>query len=113
GPDGAWHGTVKLAEGVYHYKFVVDGSQWKNDPNADKSLEVGDNYGGVNSGVLIGPDARKFPPPQPNHINTEGVLFDAKDPNDLNVVDMNHIRLRVRTQAGDVQEVIVNGSPLQ
>jgi len=30
---GAWHGTVMLAPGQYHYKFVVDG-QWKDDPRA-------------------------------------------------------------------------------
>src|SRR5690349_9694591 len=39
GGDNAWSATVKLNEGVQHYKFVVDGDKWVNDPNADKSLE--------------------------------------------------------------------------
>src|SRR5262245_43594674 len=47
GDDGAWRTTVRLGEGVQYYKFVVDGDQWKNDPKSDKSLDVGDNHGGV------------------------------------------------------------------
>src|SRR2546421_1309870 len=76
GNDGAWRTKIKLADGIYHYKFVVDGNQWKNDLAADRSLEVDDSHGGVNSGVVVGPDARKLPPPQPNHINKDGILFD-------------------------------------
>src|SRR5690606_23943752 len=61
--DGAWVVRLKLSPGVHHYKFVLDGNRWVNDPSADPSLNEPDNYGGVNSGVLIGPDARRFPPP--------------------------------------------------
>jgi 1,4-alpha-glucan branching enzyme len=43
GGDGVWRAAVPLAEGVHHYKFVVDGSNWVTDPKADASLNEGDN----------------------------------------------------------------------
>jgi len=107
-PDGdrVWTTTIKLDEGLYMYKFVIDaGSEdrrWINDPNADKELEAADGNGGNNSGILVGPDFRKLPEPKPDHINTDAVLFNRNDPTDFNL-SPNGIRIRVRTQAGDVQ----------
>src|SRR5262245_6218390 len=71
-----WRVSIPMSEGVHHYKFVIDGNKWVNDPKADKSLEEGDNYGGVNSGVFVGPDGRKLPKAQPNAINLEAVSHD-------------------------------------
>jgi len=51
GDDGVWRVTLKLKPGKYEYKFVVDGSQWMEDPaNPDK---VPDPYGGSNSLVTV------------------------------------------------------------
>ena len=100
-----WSADVKLTEGVHHYKFVIDGERWIGDPNADTQFDEDDNYGGKNSGVLIGLDTRKFPPPQPNHINADALLCDSTDPADVNVYAPRHVRLRVRTQSGDVETV--------
>lgn len=105
GNDGSWTAHVKLPQGTYLYKFVVDGDQWVNDPAADKSLEQDDGHGGMNSGVVIGKDARQLPPPQPNHINLDAVHHDPADPQDVNVVQANRVLFRVRTQADDVQRV--------
>src|SRR4029078_3956576 len=58
GAAGVWRAKIPLADGIYHYKFVVNGDQWKNDPNADKSLDVDDSHGGVNSSARGGPRAR-------------------------------------------------------
>ena len=107
GDDGIWRVRVALPEGTHHYKFVLNGDQWINDPNADKDLEVDDNYGGKNSGVVIGPDIRKAPPPKPDHINTDFVLHNANDAQDASPADAGKLRLRVRTQADDVQRVLV------
>src|SRR5690242_16835400 len=49
-----WSTTLDLEEGLHHYKFVIDGERWISDPNGDKSLEEDDNYGGKNSGVVVG-----------------------------------------------------------
>src|SRR3954471_7954267 len=52
--DGVYTVTVgNLNEGTAHYKFVVNGDKWFKDPNAETDLEIDDNYGGRNSGVVI------------------------------------------------------------
>lgn len=107
--DGVWETELSLTDGVYYYKFVVNGDQWKNDPKSDKELEVPDGYGGVNSAVLIGLDVRKLPPPKPNHINADALLFNPRDTADANGVDSKRLRLRLRAQAEDVQSVAVVG----
>jgi cyclomaltodextrinase / maltogenic alpha-amylase / neopullulanase len=99
---GLYFAEVPLAQGVHHYKFVINGDQWVNDPKSDRELEEPDGYGGVNSAVLIGPDIRQAPPPQPNHVNLEFVAHDADSSPD------GRLRLRVRAQAGDVEKVIAD-----
>src|SRR5687768_10467083 len=86
GSDGVWRASIPMAEGVHHYKFVIDGSKWINDPHADPSLNEGDNFGGVNSGVFVGADGRKLPPPPPNAINVDALNHDRTDLRDVNVV---------------------------
>ena len=49
--DGVWWVTLELAPGRYRYAFVVDGTQWRNDPNAPM---VEDDFGRANSVVTIG-----------------------------------------------------------
>jgi hypothetical protein len=90
--DGVWRGTVAMSEGIHHYKFVIDGNKWVPDPKADASLNEGDNYGGVNSGVFAGPDGRKLPPAQPNAIHDPALAHDRTDLRDQNVVSKNLIR---------------------
>lgn len=107
GDDGTWRTKLKLNEGIFHYKFVEDGNKWITDPKGDKSLEIDDNYGGKNSGILVGPDARSAPPPKPNAINREFIVF-RPDGGDVDVVSPNLLRLRVRAQANDVQAITVS-----
>ena len=104
--DGVWRASIPLAEGVHHYKFVIDGNNWVNDPKADPSLNEGDNYGGTNSGVFVGPDGRKLPPAQPNAINLDAVNHDRTDLRDVNVVSRELLLLALRMQADDAQKVV-------
>ncbi|HYO09616.1 MAG TPA: alpha-amylase family glycosyl hydrolase [Tepidisphaeraceae bacterium] len=106
GGDNVWSATVKLAEGVHLYKFVVNGDQWRPDPSAEKSLEVDDGHGGKNSGVLVGGEAEKFPPPKPNDIKPHATRHDSHDPRDASVFAAESLLLMVRTQADDVQRVV-------
>jgi serine protease AprX len=47
-PNGIWRAEIAAPPpGRYHYKFVVDGDRWVEDPN--NGLKVPDNYGGLNS----------------------------------------------------------------
>ena len=50
--DGSFTLARKLAAGKYQYKFVVDGTNWKEDPNARETAD--DGYGGKNAIVVVG-----------------------------------------------------------
>lgn len=102
-----WKTEIDLPEGVHYYKFVIDGQRWIEDPKADPELSVDDTFGGKNSGIWVGPDARKFPEPQPNLINGEGLIHHPDQLADANVVDEKTLRLRVRAQQKDVETVQV------
>jgi len=49
--SGPWRARLKLPAGIYHYGFIVNGSQWVSDPRAEKLLE--DGFGRENSLLLI------------------------------------------------------------
>lgn len=105
---GLWQAELPLPDGTHYYKFVIDGDKWMNDPNSDKELEVDDTFGGHNSAVLVGPDARKLPPPQKEAINSQGILFDLQSASDVNVAAKNLVRFHLRTQKDDAESVFVN-----
>jgi glycosidase len=102
----AYETAVRLDNGIHFYKFVVDG-QWTNDPASETDLEIPDNYGGKNSAVLIGLDARKLPPPQPDQINAQAIAFDPAEVRDCNVVSSSLLRLSLCTQADGVTDAAV------
>ena len=58
--DGSFTITKALAPGRYPYKFVLDGTNWKEDPNAAESVD--DGYGGKNSVVVVGEGAAAVAP---------------------------------------------------
>ena len=103
--DGSFGRMVFLQDGVHHYKFVVDGDRWVNDPGSDTALEQGDGHGGVNSAVLIGPDARRLPAPLEGEINTQIVRVIPAEP-----VTGELLLVRVRVQANDVESVTAHVS---
>src|SRR3954454_21547906 len=78
-----WHATFDLPQGTHYYKFVADDDRWLPDPKSAHDLDQDDNYGGKNSGVVIGPNIKKAPPPKPNHVNVELVRHDPADASDL------------------------------
>jgi hypothetical protein len=49
--DGRWVAELRLLPGVHHYVFVVDGTEWRRDPNA--ASQVDDGFGQVNSVLLV------------------------------------------------------------
>ncbi len=51
GDDGVWVAELQLPPGIYHYVFVVDGSEWRTDPNA--ASQVDDGFGQENSLLLV------------------------------------------------------------
>lgn len=61
GADGTFSITKALPPGRYQYKFVLDGSNWKEDPNAAETAD--DGYGGKNSVIVVGDAAGGAPAP--------------------------------------------------
>ena len=49
--DGVWTGRVALEPGVHQYMFVIDGTQWTTDPNADRYTD--DGFGNRNAVLVI------------------------------------------------------------
>lgn len=49
--DGVWTATVSMRPGVHEYMFVVDGSSWVTDPNAERYEE--DGFGNRNAVLAI------------------------------------------------------------
>jgi len=47
GKVGLWRGILKLTPGVYQYKFLVNGSEWREDPTNPRRLP--NDYGTMNS----------------------------------------------------------------
>ncbi len=37
-PEGTWTVTLSLKPGSYHYKFVINGDQWQEDPGNPNRL---------------------------------------------------------------------------
>ena len=60
GADGVWTITKKLNPGRYAYKFVVDGTNWKEDPTAKETTD--DGFGGKNAIVVVGAGAAAAAP---------------------------------------------------
>lgn len=109
---GMWTAKLRLEEGQYQYKFVLDAGtpkqKWIQDPAADPELKIDDGNQGFNSVMIIGPAAVKFPPAQPNNINAEAVIFNPTDASDLDAIDDKTFRVRVRTLGNDVEQAWIN-----
>lgn len=53
--DGVWVAELELPPGLYHYVFVIDGTEWRLDPRA--TSQVDDGFGEQNSVLLVAPRA--------------------------------------------------------
>jgi len=50
--DGVWTGRVPVQPGVHSYMFLIDGSDWQTDPNADRYQD--DGFGNQNAVLAVG-----------------------------------------------------------
>jgi 1,4-alpha-glucan branching enzyme len=50
--DGFWAKTIRLEPGAYRYRFLADGQNWFNDPDADGYEDSG--HGSENCIVVVG-----------------------------------------------------------
>jgi Glycogen recognition site of AMP-activated protein kinase len=49
--DGVWAAEIAVPPGLHHYVFVIDGTEWRPDPNA--ASQVDDGFGQRNSVLLV------------------------------------------------------------
>jgi 1,4-alpha-glucan branching enzyme len=49
--DGVWERAEELPPGRYEYKFVIDRTSWKEDPNNPQRVD--DGFGGFNSLLIV------------------------------------------------------------
>ncbi|MFQ5423147.1 MAG: alpha amylase N-terminal ig-like domain-containing protein [Phycisphaerae bacterium] len=109
---GVYRCIVELPDGVQHYRFLVNGAVWLEDPDADPRLRAPDGRGGHNSGVRIGVDVAALGPASPDHITIAALRHDPAQPAFFAAVTDDVVRLTVRTLAHDVQSVaaVVEGA---
>lgn len=99
---------IELPEGLHHYKFVVNGSIWLDDINADPKYREPDKSGGYNSGIRIGPDPTTFGPANKNEIACGAVRHDPQNAAYFTPIADDLVKLTVRTLKNDVQGVAAN-----
>lgn len=106
-PAGPYTVRVMLEDGLYQYKFLVNGVDFVEDPSADSRYRAPDRSGGFNSGLLVGPDAAQLGPAKPDAIADAAVQHDARRAKYFSPISDDVIRLGLRTLADDVQSIDV------
>lgn len=106
--DGSYAKDLKLDDGVYHYKFVVNGDIWAADPKSDPSLREDDGHEGFNSGVFVGEQGKDFGAAPSNEVNLAAVRHDPARSSYFNVVSSDTAEVRLRTLHDDVQRVVLH-----
>jgi glycosidase len=106
--DGVYVKDLPLDEGMYHYKFVVNGNIWVQDPGADLALREDDGHDGYNSGVFVGERGKDFGAAPSNDVNLAAVRHDPGQTRYFNVVSSGVVDVRLRTLQNDVQGVVLH-----
>lgn len=95
--------TTELPDDEYHYKFVVNGTDWKSDPLNPESVD--DNHGGKNSVLVLGDGASIKKSDErvgDGKINEAGVFHDPSAIEYFNRLPDGSVILKLRTLANDI-----------
>lgn len=109
--EDIWRKTIELREGRHQYKFVVDGTEWRDDPK--NPLRVEDSHGGFNSILELGRVAVQFNESIGDGIvRKEGITFSVDDIKYFNPFRKNRVRIIMKTAANDVEsvELLIDGA---
>jgi cyclomaltodextrinase len=108
--DGAGHfvADVRLPEGPHSYRFFVDGA-WVNDgeQHSEADLEESNGIKGHNSAVVVGPDGRNLPKPQPGKIAVEGLHYVPGSIRYFDPISTGELRIEFAAQAGNLSGAAV------
>jgi len=102
GDRTGWLRILELPDGIHHYRFVVNGTTWLEDPAADPRFRQPDGKGGFNSGVLIGDDASKFDKPAPDRVDRGALKHDPQRGEFAASVGNGIAAVTLRTLAKDI-----------
>ena len=105
--DGTYVVHLKLDEGLHHYKFVVNGNTWMQDPNADPELRADDGHSGFNSGVYVGQRGEDFGAAPTNDVNLAAVQHLPDSPRFFNAASSDLVVINLRTLRDDAKQVVV------
>lgn len=100
-----WKAKVALAPGSYQYKFVLNGYDWRTDPDAGETVD--DGNGNRNSLIWVDPFGKESPAKVGDGRITAAALKHVQ--RDLRYCDADGSRLwlTLRTRADDVESAAV------
>lgn len=110
--DGTYEATLELPRGLYHYKFVINGSVWQHD--GDNPRTESDGHSGFNSILDLGGGAAKEPGQLGDgKVGLEHLIHDPSDLAHASAVDgRKRLVLRVHTLRDDVEALLVRATPV-
>ena len=104
--DGVYEITISLKPGTYEYKFVVNGSMWKKDPQSEDYAP--DGFGGLNSVINVGQQIKKVGKSGDGEIIKSALWHDQETPAHITRLGNNIIEIRFQTAVNDVEDVRLN-----
>lgn len=100
-----WTLTLHLMPGVYQYKFVVNGTDWRTDPHAVQNVD--DGMGNINSLVIVEPKGLNPPGRAGDGVVTLSAL--RHEPREMLYLhaDGESVVITLRARRGDIQRVVL------
>lgn len=105
GPPVTFKRIIEVPDGLYHYKFLVNGCIFLEDPGADSKYRESDGKGGFNSGFRIGVDPSELGRAKLDDVNEKAVKHEPMDPTYFASIGYKQISFRMRTLADDANAV--------
>ncbi len=105
GPPVTFKRFIEIPDGLYHYKFLVNGCISLEDPSADPRYRKSDGKGGFNSGFRVGVDPSVLGTAKLDDVNEKAVKHDPMDPAYFASIGYKQISFRMRTLADDAKAV--------
>ncbi len=106
--DGYWLAAVELAGGRHEYKFVVDGQDWRNDP--ENPARAPNEFGTGNSLLRLGATAQLSESPSvagDGEIHVAGLVHNPDLPLYFQPLAGDRALVRLKTLANDLEGVAV------
>lgn len=103
--DGTWTVSHGLEPGRYLYKFVINGSDWRHDPNNPERAD--DGHQGFNSILNVSFEGDRVVPEasRDGQVEADYLYHDPSSAHSLRLASDNVIEVTLRTLRGDAESV--------